>query len=498
MLVDFLERNGPCLTTDLTEYLVKQGGLSEVAARKQVSRGHPKIKRLAHLVFPRRSRFLYLEEQFSDYPYWDRLFEAIERTNSCYARALKALEARGGAVRRYEFTAVCGSPKAQIGHVAADAVLERLMKANVLVEKTLPGLGACVMTKLTYDMYQGQLEKLAIPIQSRLLAESILLDTLKEWLRNLAIVSYDSVELRAPKMPRVGTFEWDLSGPSYLTSVVDWTKDKEKKPGLVTCDVLLKRVTLSNIEPYLAKVRTMQALKKLGRTMFIFVAQSYEHEAFKALRSAGVVPATTTSLFGQEAADGFGQLIATLSQAALGIVRPEDFDELFARLGKVEGAVGNMRGAFFELLVAEVVRKRSSGLVSVNQVCQGEDGNSEVDVYNYRPDIVAQMIECKGIAPGSLVDDKEIDLWLFTRIKRVRHHLRVIGWSSPLPIFELWTSGTLSPAARDRVEKTKLANAKKFDLRIVDGDRLRDRVVDVNDKSLLRTFEQHFLPLAKA
>lgn len=195
---------------------------------------------------------------------------------------------------------------------------------------------------------------------------------------------------------------------------------------------------------------------------------------------------------------GFRELIQTLDEAAKGVVDPEKFGQLFSKLGKLEGAIGNMRGAFFELLVAEVVRKNAAGQVKLNKICKGEDGNAEVDVYHLNEGITARMIECKRIAPGTFVDDEEIGLWLTTRITRVRHHLQNLGWSGPLPKFELWTSGALSAQARERVEKTRLANTRKFEIGVVEGDALRIAVKTVNDASLLKTFEQHFLPQAAA
>ena len=60
-------------------------------------------------------------------------------------------------------------------------------------------------------------------------------------------------------------------------------------------------------------------------------------------------------------------MIQTLDEAAKGVVDPEKFGQLFSKLGKLEGAIGNMRGAFFELLVAEVVRKNAAGQVKLNK-----------------------------------------------------------------------------------------------------------------------------------
>lgn len=496
MLADTLKALGPCLSTDLTDYLVTNLGLSPATARQRVSRGAPEIKRLAYLPFARKARFLYHQDDYASPDYWESLYAAIFAANGPYSRALGAVQARE-VVPIVHFFGASGAPIAQKKQLSARTVLDRMVAANVLVEQTLPGLGSCVMTKKTYELHQQSLEELAGATRARHIAESVLLDSVKEWLRRLAMVSYNTVRTRGTEMPRVGTFAWDLTAPSYLTSVLTRLKEQGIKPGWVVCDVLLiENAKLKHIEPFLHKVRSLNALKNIGRTMFILVAQGYDAEAFKALRTAGVIPATPKSLFGEDVADGFRNLIQTLNEAARGVVNPEKFDQLFSKLGKLEGAVGNMRGAFFELLVAEVVRKKAAGQVKLNQICKGEDGNAEVDVYHINDGIIAQMIECKGMAPGTLVDDEEVALWLTTRIKRVRHHLQRQGWSGPLPQFELWTSGALSAQARERVEKTRVANARKFNITVVEGDSLRNVVKALNDPSLLKTFEHHFLPQA--
>ncbi len=390
----------------------------------------------------------------------------------------------------------CGAPIAQKKHISAKTVLERLASANVLVSETLPGLGKCVMTKRTYESIASEERDLIARTRSRLIAEGILLDSVREWLRRLAFASYNSVKVRTGKevsVPKVGTFTWDLSAPSYIAGLTARHNGKVK-PGLVVCDILLNNEALPHhVEPYIYKVKSLQALKNVGRTMFIFVAQSYEIEAFKALRTAGVVPATPESLFGKDIAEAFRDLIGTLTKAANGLVEPDKFDELFNKLGKLEGAVGNMRGAFFELLVAEIVRKKSPAQIQLNKFCTGNDGTAEVDVWELKEGIIARMIECKGMAPGSLVDDKEIELWLTKRITRVRQHLLKQGWKGPKPRFELWTSGVLSDEALDRVDKTRRANAAKYDLAIVGPKELRKKVTAVKDPPLRKVFEQHFL-----
>lgn len=498
MVVNALKKLGPCLSTELTSYLVENFGLTPVAARQRVSRAPLEVKRLAHLPFQRNARFLYLQGDYASPWYWDRLYRAIYSTKGAYARALGAVDARD-IIPFEHFRVACGAPIAQKKHICADTVLERLVSANVLAVETIPGFGQCVMTRRAFEKANFT-EDLVARMRSRLIAEGILLDSVKEWMRRLAFVSYNSVKVRVgvDSAPKAGTFTWDLTAPSYIAGLTTRLKGNVKpKPGLVVCDVLLNKEALPHhVEPFIYKVKSLQALKNVGRAIFIFISQSYEIEAFKSLRTAGVVPATPESLFGKDVAEAFRDLIGTLTNAAKGSVDPVKFDELFSKLGKLEGAARNMRGAFFELLVAEIVRKTSPAEVQLNKICTGEDGTAEVDVWELKEGIVARMIECKGMAPGAVVDDEEIGLWLTKRITRVRQHLSKHGWNDPKPRFELWTSGTLSAEALDRIDNTRQANASKYELVVVGPEDLHKKVKAVNDPPLQRVIEQHFLRMA--
>ena len=109
MLADTLKALGPCLSTDLTDYLVTHRGLSPAAARQRVSRGAPQIKRLAHLPFARKARFLYHQDDYASPHYWESLYAAIFATNGPYARALGAVQARE-VVPLGHFLGACGAP----------------------------------------------------------------------------------------------------------------------------------------------------------------------------------------------------------------------------------------------------------------------------------------------------------------------------------------------------------------------------------------------------
>jgi hypothetical protein len=269
------------------------------------------------------------------------------------------------------------------------------------------------------------------------------------------------------------------------------------KPGLIACDVLLAgSLSLASSEAFLYKVDALKALKKLGRTLFIYVSEHFSAEAFQKMRSAGILPATPETLFGKDVAAGFKELSKVLAEAAIRTVSPDRFDMLFSSLGKLEGAVGNMRGSLFELLVAEVARRDHPAFVELNKICKGKEGaRAEVDVWLVIPNREAHFIECKGHAPGSAIDDEEIEQWLNKRILTVRQH--VDQYLEPKPtklVFELWYTGALSSEALARVERTRDANQKKFEIALVGPEEIRTKVRALNDISLLKTFEHHFLP----
>ncbi|USS44428.1 hypothetical protein NFI99_14265 (plasmid) [Burkholderia glumae] len=97
-------------------------------------------------------------------------------------------------------------------------------------------------------------------------------------------MSYNTVALRATDggQPRVGTFNWDLTGASYLGPLTQWDKAaNKKKPGYLVCDVLLGvNVAAHELQPFINKCTSLRALAKVGRCMQVFVADGYTPEAF--------------------------------------------------------------------------------------------------------------------------------------------------------------------------------------------------------------------------
>ncbi|TNJ10351.1 hypothetical protein CF115_04365 [Aeromonas veronii] len=431
--------------------------------------------------------------------FWGHLFKAIYSQKGAYALALGAVQARG-IVPIEHFYTICGSPKAQQKKISAFSVLERMLDARIFVKDEVDGIGECILTKDLYD--RNELKELEmISVRARLLAEEIFIGAMKEWLRRLSIASFDCIKTRGDikSQPMVGPFFWDLSSPSYLAPLVDWNKQDKPNPGFVVCDVLFsKNIELIHIEPFLNKINSLQALKKINKVIYIFVALSYEKEALNKLKEKGVIPATPESLFGKDIAEAFISLIDITKKSAIGEIESKAFDEVITRLGSLEGAMGNMRGAFFEILVSHIIRNSTAGNVYLNRIFKNNGvEKAEVDVYVVPQVGEPRIIECKAMKPGSFVSNEEVNRWLDIRIKRVREHLQrleITNKNGGIPNFELWTTGRLSDESIARIERTKEANKKKFNLLVFGPNEIRN--VASSDDAALKILKEHFLPKA--
>ena len=491
-LSHLLRTLGPCLSTEIVAALVKEG-VAPATARQRVSRS-TEIKKLAHLVFPRGARFVYLKNDYASPVFWRALVSRLLEHSASYGGGLGALMARGGVMPVKHFLIACGAPIAQKGHIPAQGVLERLKSADLVTVFNLAGIGECVELAQTVDASRWELNAL----RARLNTEAVLLGAVKDWARNLGLVSYNTVALRDAEegLPRVGTFNWDLTGASYLAPLTQWDKaNSKKKPGYLVCDVLLGvNVAAHELQPFINKCTTLRALTKVGRCIQVFVADGYTTEAFALARESGIIPATTTNLFGLEVAKALRELTDVLKDAYL---RPDSLDmvaAIFNKLSHIEGAATNLRGALFEYIVADVVRQSDPhSTIELNTILKDDAGSqAEVDVLVHHSNQSVRFIECKGYKPGGTVPDEMVESWLKERIPVMRRSPQATGyWRECWQVFEYWTSGVLSERARGLIAD-EAVRVRRYGLRVVEGEELGQLVAATNSTALKKTFRQHF------
>ena len=119
-LTRLLQTLRPCLSTELVAALVKEG-VAPATARQRVSRS-TEIKKLAHLVFPRGARFVYLQSDYASPEFWHELVKRLLQHSASYGGGLAALMARGGVMPVRHFLIACGAPIAQKGHIPAQEI----------------------------------------------------------------------------------------------------------------------------------------------------------------------------------------------------------------------------------------------------------------------------------------------------------------------------------------------------------------------------------------
>ena len=491
----FLKENGPCLSTEVTKYLTQKFGLTPAAARKRISRAGGVVRRLGYIFFPHKARFIYLQQQFGSPQYWESLTKALLKTNSAYGLAIAALRLRRNLIPVEHFSIACGSPLQQARHLSPNVVFERLEQTGLLEKTNVPGLGECI----SLIQYAGYYDIMATEVQARLFVENLLLLAIRDWLRKLGIVSYGKVAIRGDtNQPKVGTFTWDLTAPCYLGCMVRLGGDGVVKPGFVVCDVYFgdNLVSSSDIQPFIHKCVTLRALRNIGACMQIFVAKRYSHDAFQLLKSNGIIPATPNNLFGDEVSEGLTELSSALRKAAEVAIDPDALESLFKKLGKIEGASGQLRGAFFEYLAADVARKTISQQIYMNRVCKLTAGKEvEADVIAIKEDVSVTFIECKGYNPNAMVSDSDVERWLQHTVPTLFQYAKSHpDWKNFKIYFQFWITGSLSTVALAMFMSTKKTiKRSRYEIKLCLAPDILSMCESTNNHGLVTTFKNCFI-----
>lgn len=502
MIIEILSKRGPCLSSEIVQELIEKHHLSSVAARKQVSRTRGDIHKLEGLPLPRNVKFVYLKKDYRSPFYWTSLYRAFKETNSAYWHAIAAVKERNGMMPFQHFLIACGSPLKQQKHIPPETILARLEKHEILKTIEISGIGKCVaLTEILQDVPIIETE-----LRARLVTEKILISAVTQWAKNLGLVSFNLFKNRdEEELPTVSTTVWDVAGPSYISALINVSKtDKSKiKQGFLACDILLnKRVSEDGIQPFIRKCNTLRGLSNVGRCIQMFIANDYHQAAFQHAKNEGIIPATVENLFGRDVSQGLMTLIRTLEGVAKSIsVEPERFNTLFDQLGKIEGAVGNLRGALFEYFSANVVDKAfRTDSIKLNQICKTPDGKSaESDIIAVLNDGSIFFIECKGHQPNGTVADEEIHRWLNIRIPVLRAYaLGHPDWRDKRLKFAIWTTGKFSEHSLTLLAAAE-STTRKYDISHLDAEGLLPVIKSCNDNELLKTYFKCFLdfPLKK-
>ena len=489
-----LKQIGPSSSSDVVAELVRRSGLKPATARQRVSRAGGEVRKLSGITLPRNARFLYLQNDYGSPRFWSSLAHALIEARSALGFAIAALRQQGGIIPARQFPIICGSPVRQKKHLSADLVLERLEAAGLVEQAAVPGVGYCVALKQESEFYGHR----APELQARLIAEGILLGALRDWLRKLGFTSYNVASTRTgDDLPRVGTFAWDLAGPSYLAPLIRSTRKGDIKPGFIVGDVILgPEITSAGSSAFIRKCTTLRALRNIGPCLQYLVADRFDREAFKALRASGIVATTPALLFGEEVAEALRDLISVLTEAAYTSLDVDKFEELFASLSRIEGAANQLRGTLFEFMVADIMRKAVPGEISMNRRLMAPDGKSaEIDVLTVIPSHEITCIECKGYSPRSIIHDELFKRWLHHNVPTAYKHIcNHPDWRNLNVRFEFWTTAPVSDEMHTLYEAAKAQiKASRYTIELKGPPDVLGACLNTHNASLVDAYEKHFL-----
>ncbi len=244
----------------------------------------------------------------------------------------------------------------------------------------------------------------------------------------------------------------------------------------------------------------MRATSNSGDVLPILVAEGFTGAALTAGHAAGIVLATPTNLFGHKVGAALQSLLVTLKNAAaVATTNPARLASLIDDLSEIEGAALNMRGVLFELISAYLAKLDGSSVdfgITARDPATGK--TADIDVLKVRGKADCIGVECKGKAPGGVVELYEVENWL-NRIPTFRAHLAGEQRFREARIgFELWTTGAFSADALAYLESQK-PKRTRTPIDWKDGAAVRLMAKDAKEKAISKALDEHFFehPLAQ-
>lgn len=485
-VASLLHELGPSLSSELIRRLVADG-ITEDAARQRVSRAKAPVRRLSGLTFPNREAFLFIDGEFGSDLFKQKLTDAFMRSGSRFGTAIRALEARGGAVPWSEFPIASGLPVENAKGLTLHVTIELKLLDLKLISKIHSPDGEIIRLA---DSPGITARRRAVRI-----VEDIVLAFLKQWLVKTNWTSSNAVKLRGgTELPTFGQFAWDITAPTYL-GAMRGHRNGEVIPGFIVGDILLDR-TLSgeDLQAFFNKWDALLAQRRFTSLQPILIADFLDEDALHLARKKGAFLALPANMLGESVARDLKSLINTIENAAAAVASdPGRVFELVSRLSRIEGAALNLRGVVIEMIVAHAF-KTAGYSIEIRQLARGNDGSlAEIDVKATNGKEVV-CCECKGMAPGSLVDEEDIRDWLDRSLPRIKAFLNRVENMPNQKRFEFYSSTDYTDSARTLISEIESAH-KKQPVKFLTGRDLIKRLQDLNETSLVRICQEQFVKI---
>ncbi len=418
--IDLLKEDGPVTSSAILRKLEAEGVLP-AAARKRLQRFGPEVRRLRNFGLPKNQQLFYLQQDWLSPRFKDALIRAWQESNSVHANTLAVLSDDGTPSPQGLVHMRSGVPIRLKRQVGFERLLSQLGQLELVQTYDVPELGRCVSLALLSSGPPSPPQY----IRASLLAERIVIGSLREWLRKLGLISYEAGTVRGDEpSPEFAQFPFDLVSPSYARPLAT-DETKALQPGFMVADVWLgTTLSFGQVAGFIRKTSLIRAMPRSRPFMAFLVADRFSEDSWKLGKQKGLLFTTPEILFGREAQQALNNLVHALATAAeTATTNPGIVADLFDQLGRIEGAAGNLRGPLFELIVAYVMGQLETGLLDIGRIVTAPDGQrAEIDVF-HRGRTLIRVCECRGHGPGHIVTEEKVRQWIDTRVPRIRQWL---------------------------------------------------------------------------
>lgn len=226
LIESYLYTNGSSLSSDIKSELINNNKISDVAARKQISRANGDIIHLKSITFPKNESFLYLKDQYQTPQFYQNLYEALIRVKSIIGYVLSIMDCLGGKVSINKFNTF-----APIDYASKKVLINKIKDLLISI-------------KFIQEEYNSDGE-LFLQINPLFHSSHQSLNQLQEEKQLLYVITVEDYFKKNSfgsfnKFEQYGNFSgyiWDITCPSYLLPLRKLSNEKIM-PGFLVADVL--------------------------------------------------------------------------------------------------------------------------------------------------------------------------------------------------------------------------------------------------------------------
>ncbi|MFN3454600.1 MAG: hypothetical protein ACK41T_06525 [Pseudobdellovibrio sp.] len=419
--IQILKTNGPMLTGELAKLIAQRNKSKLGAATTAVSRLKRPIVKLKGIAFLDNQKYVYLEEQFPNHQFQEKLRWYLTQQNIAAGRALHGISARGGVIREKEFSIISGAPSKNLKKQLRDNIVLNQLKENRLIKtnNTNPNNAFIYDANLLAD-----LKNHAVIFS----LSDLLIEKCTEWCLRVGFTSsgIKSNRLISKDLPQFGLFNWDIVSPTYLNGLRTYNKKSKKvESGFFAADAIISPNVLNkaDLSAFKNKVEVIKSLRGMKPFIPAIIHLGMEEAAINDMRAIGVMCLEPKSFGDPKLGEIIKELMFFMTNNAVFFKDQPRFEELIKKaLSNDYGRLLNLPGPLFQMTLAFLF-KQDGHLVEYERKAYSGKGNAEIDLWIITNQHELISVESKGLKRGKKIDPNQVIEWI--EVKRPR----IIEWS---------------------------------------------------------------------